>query len=187
MNQDEALRCIDIGVKAFQDKNYSKALKFFEKSHRLHPTNEAARLIARVKDTLSGGSSKPRHVSPSSTPSSRASNIGGRAPKPTPAKPNIRRTTSAPAAGGADMRGPATPQQEQFVKRIMDADNLFEALGVTKDASESDIKRAYKKVKSGVAIVRIAERSDSSCFAFTTAGVEGPSRQEPSSTCCRGF
>jgi DnaJ family protein B protein 12 len=39
-----------------------------------------------------------------------------------------------------------TPEQRQVVKQILAAKSFYDVLGVPKDASEADIKQAYRKV-----------------------------------------
>jgi hypothetical protein len=41
-----------------------------------------------------------------------------------------------------------TPEQRQVVQQILAAKGFYDVLGVPKDASEADIKQAYRKVRA---------------------------------------
>lgn len=46
-----------------------------------------------------------------------------------------------------DLRAQGTPEQKALVAQVIKAKDFYEVLGVSKDAGESDIKKAYKKVR----------------------------------------
>lgn len=51
-----------------------------------------------------------------------------------------------------------TPEQRKVVQQILAAKSFYEVMGVAKDATEADIKSAYKKVSgvpTGVAVLRL--------------------------------
>ena len=51
-----------------------------------------------------------------------------------------------------------TPEQRKVVQQILVAKSFYEVMGVAKDATEADIKSAYKKVSgvsTGMAVLRL--------------------------------
>jgi len=50
-NQDQAEKCIDIAVKALNEKDWSKAERFLDKSMKFDPSNKAQNLLYKL-DTM---------------------------------------------------------------------------------------------------------------------------------------
>ncbi|XP_053695124.1 dnaJ homolog subfamily B member 14-like [Sabethes cyaneus] len=124
VNKDESRRCIEIAVAAFRAGNVEKAQKFLEKSQRLYPTKEAEELLRRVRNvgsTRTGGTEE-------STARRRTLNKDGE--KSQEPKLNVD----------------YTPEQLEAVRRIKRCKDYYEVLDVTKEATDSDIKKAYKKL-----------------------------------------
>jgi len=128
-NQDEAEKCRDL-AKSFMTKGeYSKASKFFEKSLKLFvlPGVTALKLKADqlAAQQQSGGSS-----------SSRGSTSGDS---------NTAASSGTPSSGGSRSY---TPEQESGAKKILTLSKKshYEVLGLEKDATQADIKKAYRKL-----------------------------------------
>uniref|UniRef100_A0A8C5Q7X9 DnaJ homolog subfamily B member 14 n=1 Tax=Leptobrachium leishanense TaxID=445787 RepID=A0A8C5Q7X9_9ANUR len=129
-NRDEAERCISIALGAIKNQNTDKALRFLEKAQKLFPTDKARDIIDSIYKA-----SHPNAPSESTEPSS----------------PRRRKNTSDPApsangeAGGETSKG-YTPDQLDSVKRIKQCKDYYEILGVTREATEDDLKKAYRKL-----------------------------------------
>lgn len=141
MNKDEAERCRDIAARALQQGNHDKAIKFLKKSLSLYPLPGVEALLAQAERR--GGSGEPAANSASGSGSS-SSNTASR---PAPA-----RSASTASAAGEGVSGRAyTPDQEEIVKQILRAKEggrgaHYRVLGVSQEASESDLKKAYRKL-----------------------------------------
>ncbi|XP_047542344.1 dnaJ homolog subfamily B member 12 [Vanessa atalanta] len=125
-NKDEADRCIEIAQNAFSAGNAEKAERFLLKAERLYPTARAKELLTRVRAAGSTGS-VPKRTPPSS-----------------PSAEDIRRRktpTHQPP------QREYTSEQLEAVRRVKTkCKDYYEVLGVTKEATDSDIKKAYKKL-----------------------------------------
>ncbi|XP_053617319.1 dnaJ homolog subfamily B member 14 [Plodia interpunctella] len=127
-DKDEADKCIEIAQTAFLSGNLEKAERFLLKAERLFPSTKSKEFLSRVRASASSSSERKR--TPPSSPS--ASNEEVRRRK----APNHQ----AP-------QREYTSDQLDAVRRInTKCKDYYEILGVTKEATDSDIKKAYKKL-----------------------------------------
>ncbi|KYQ96699.1 DnaJ-like protein [Tieghemostelium lacteum] len=129
-NKEEALRCIDIAIEKFESGNYEGGFKFLNKSNSLYPNAKAKELEqfykAKQNNTSSSSSShKPTHTDTNNNTSSSSSS--------TPTTPGSPTATY-------------TIEQVDAIKKIKKSKNFYEILEVSKTATDSEIKKAYRKV-----------------------------------------
>ncbi|KAJ8284873.1 hypothetical protein COCON_G00037230 [Conger conger] len=120
VNKDEAGRCIEIAISALRNSQPEKARRFLEKAQQLFPTDKAKALLESIR----------RNGQPSNE--SGPSRTG-----PRPRRPREEATETARSY---------TTDQLDSVKRIKECKDYYEILAVDKDASEDDLKRAYRKL-----------------------------------------
>ncbi|XP_053306042.1 dnaJ homolog subfamily B member 12 [Spea bombifrons] len=130
-NRDEAERCIAIALGAINNQNTEKAIRFLEKAQKLFPTVEARELL----ESLTKNSHPNGTQSDSTEPSS-----------PRRRKNASDSTPSANGEAGGDTGKTYTPDQLEAVKKIKQCKDYYEILGVTRDATEEDLKKSYRKL-----------------------------------------
>lgn len=162
VNKDEAQRCMDIARRHLSSGNYSSARKFATKSIALFPTPEAKAFLTRV-DSEEATSSSPASDASSSTFSASAEPYSS-TPSSTKSSPNPGSSFSSGTRASARPESvpprprstpvdhkPAereyTPEQVAAVKKVRSSGgDFYKVLGINKDASEAEIKKAYRKV-----------------------------------------
>ncbi|KAK2152811.1 hypothetical protein LSH36_317g03065 [Paralvinella palmiformis] len=135
-NKDESERCISLGLKYLQIGNTDKALKFFIKGEKLYPSRRAKDLINQIIASSASAASGEEVPSPSEASASNGSADGTE---------NLRHRRTNSSAG-AEMHKEYTTDQLEAVRKLRKCKDYYEILGVTKDCSEDDVKRAYKKL-----------------------------------------
>ncbi|KAI1314779.1 hypothetical protein EDD11_001707 [Mortierella claussenii] len=153
-NKDEALRCLDIAQRHLNNGNYAGARKFGLKSISLFPTSEAEAFVNKVaaaeEAAAPGGphrtnsSPSPGSSSGAGAGSSSASSTGTSSARPSTTTPLRSRSTPV-THKPADRE--YTPEQAAAVKAIRSSGgDFYKVLGVKKDATDSEIKKAYRKL-----------------------------------------
>lgn len=120
-NKDEANRCIEAAKHHINNGNREKAFRLLLKARKMYPSREVSDLIDFLTN-LEDSSSREN------TESSRR---------------NVRPTSperEAPAEASY------TSEQLEEVKKIKNCKTHYDVLGVSKDAKDSDLKKAYRKL-----------------------------------------
>lgn len=128
-NRDEARRCRDIALQAWENGDSAKATRFLTKAMRMDPNPEYATLLERVKS----GVSRPRQSQAPSATSTRQSQ--------TSTSPHAKESDPTPT-----QQRSYTVQQESLCRQILGSKTYYEMLNVKSDASEDAIKKAYRKL-----------------------------------------
>ncbi|XP_075215842.1 dnaJ homolog subfamily B member 12 [Lycorma delicatula] len=123
VNKDEAERCVEIAERFLSEGNRDKAEKFLMKAEKLYSTQRAKDLLEQLQRLNSA--SKP--------------------PPPEETAPR-KRKPAAPKKDEMAAEGDYSKEQLESVKRIKKCKDYYEVLGIDKEATDSDIRKAYKKL-----------------------------------------
>ncbi|XP_076441670.1 dnaJ homolog subfamily B member 14-like [Babylonia areolata] len=130
-NKDESDRCYAIALRCVAAGNIEKAIRFLKKAERLYPSDKAQELLSKLTEN----------------------SYDTQAPNSEESKANEevrKRRGSIPRDASSDNQENAspdyTPEQVASVRRIKRCKDYYEVLDVKKDCSESDLKKAYRKL-----------------------------------------
>ncbi|KAJ8403663.1 hypothetical protein AAFF_G00349890 [Aldrovandia affinis] len=136
-NRDEAEKCINIATNALSAGDKEKAFKFLNKAEKLYPTDKAKVLLdalMRNGSTAGNGAYCRRRGDSSesgrSQPQKESEDTGGGG------------GGAGPGAGAKGFSG----EQVEGVQKIKKCKDYYEVLGVTKEANEDELKKAYRKL-----------------------------------------
>ncbi|UJR30351.1 hypothetical protein I4U23_017886 [Adineta vaga] len=142
-NKDSALHYIELAETAILANDNERALRYLNKSESLFPTQKAKDLIERLmyanSHSTSSSSSKANHrthESASSANHDQATTNGNAS------HARQRTTTNSNTTSSNDY----TSEEVDAVRKVKTCKDLYEILGVSKTASEADLKKAYRKL-----------------------------------------
>ncbi|XP_045597886.2 dnaJ homolog subfamily B member 14 isoform X1 [Procambarus clarkii] len=153
-NKDEAEKCFNLAQKYFQEGNREKAIRFTQKAERLYPSQRSQEFL-ELLNRLSGTTGHTPHSN--GTAGGEGDGGGGGKGGGTGSGENVRQRrtaatgeerTSSSANTTQSSSGTVefTKEQVDSVKRIMRCKDYYEILGITKEATDSDLKKAYRKL-----------------------------------------
>ncbi|XP_072138748.1 dnaJ homolog subfamily B member 12a [Mobula birostris] len=131
-NRDEAERCTEIGLNALKRGNREEALKFLRKAQKLYPTDKVKELIESLTQN---GYPSSNFTPPEAADSTECHQRKG-----------SKFTGSSSGEAGGELGKSYTTEQLEAVKRIKKCKDYYEILGLKKDATEDDLKKAYRKL-----------------------------------------
>lgn len=124
---------------------FDRAIKFFKKSLSLYPLPGVEALLAQAEQVAASG--EPAAAAASSNENTSSSSNGASRAMPQRASSTASFASSTEGASGRGF----TADQEAIVKKILKAREggrgaHYRVLGVNQDASEGDLKKAYRKL-----------------------------------------
>lgn len=148
--QDNARNYLRASEKLWKENNTKKAIKFLEKAQNCWPLPEIPSYFEKYKTPFDPSSpssvpafssSLPSYTPTNSSSSSSARNTSTESPSCSTSSPS---SFSSPSPSHEEPKF-TTEQQEEAV-RVSKLKNYYDILGIKKEATEDDIKRAYRKL-----------------------------------------
>lgn len=142
-NKEESVRCLNMAHNAFRvEGDREKAKRLAKKSIKLYPSKLAQDLLNILEadscyedhqQQRQTNGDESRHNGDARTTSGSTETSGPRQRRP-------QEKQSEPEAGSY------TPDQAEAVKRVRKCQDYYEILGVTKQATDSELKKSYRKM-----------------------------------------
>jgi len=143
-NKDEAIKCLGLAQKYFDNSNLSLARKYANKSIDLFVTPEASKLLNLINQRGAASASGETRTNDASM-HTEESTAGTRH--------RYTSHTNDPSGGRTKDKGKEkareyTPEQAAVVAQIRKCKvtEYYEILGLKKECDENDVKKAYRKV-----------------------------------------
>ncbi|KAH6809061.1 DnaJ heat shock amino-terminal domain protein [Perilla frutescens var. frutescens] len=131
-NKDEALKCLQIAKNSIQSGDRDRALKFLNKARRLDPS-------IQIDDFLSNlNASSPEEKNPNEPTDENPPDPSGTGPR--------RRVPAAGRSSSSTASATYTEEQVTVVREIKRKKDYYEILGLEKNCTAEDVKRAYRKL-----------------------------------------
>ncbi|XP_028895739.1 dnaJ homolog subfamily B member 14 [Zeugodacus cucurbitae] len=144
--QEEAQRYINVALREINNGNYDNAIKLLKKAKELYPDSQADELqdlLTKLKAHSATQQQSSEGASTSGCDSAANATYGGDSPTPL-----RRRRQNSHNNNNADASVPHgyTRDQLDLVQRINKCKNFYQVLNVSRDATDTVIKRAYKRL-----------------------------------------
>lgn len=136
-NKDEAEHCIGIAKRYIDEGNGEKAKKFLQKAERLFPSDIAKGTPETIVET---------QITSRLFVLVLLEKISKMPPPKEETEPQPRFRRTAPTKVEEPTAPEYTNEQSEAVKRIKRCKDYYEILGLKKEATDSEIKKAYKRL-----------------------------------------
>eukprot|EP00249_Psilotum_nudum_P022554 c28562_g2_i1 orf=235-1323(+) len=136
-NKDDALKCMSIGHQALRDGDKSRAYKFLSKARRLDPGLPLEELLSSLLKDNTEEAVNDRDCRRSENKNESEKNFGSEA-----IDPNVETKSPQETKTGLAY----TREQADIVLRIKKTKDYYQILGLTKDCSAEEVRKAYRKV-----------------------------------------
>ncbi|GFR42871.1 hypothetical protein Agub_g3862 [Astrephomene gubernaculifera] len=154
-NKDEARKCLAIARQCIALDQLEKAEKFAKKAQRLYASVEAQSVLEAL-ESAKAAKQAPSPGGPSTSGShqhhAHANGHGHSrhhahtSSRQADAGPNLPPKPTRVAKAAAPVEDPGTPEQRELVAQVLRAKDYYDTLGLKKDATDDDIKKAYRKL-----------------------------------------
>ncbi|OII77834.1 hypothetical protein cand_013500 [Cryptosporidium andersoni] len=134
-NKEEANRCRRIAENAIKAGDIDKAIRLLEKSYRMYPSNDVDDILKKLKDQ--------REVRSNCQNKSSQGDLNSDC-----TRYNASKVIKSPISNSDTINGSTSSKEspELLCKRILKAKDYYATLGVSRDADDVAIKKAYKKL-----------------------------------------
>lgn len=126
-NKEEGYRCIELAMNYMKQGDRAKAKRFLLKAEKLYPTDKAKELLEVVNE----GEDDETHHSHAEEKRSEGPTVHQRRP-----------AAAEPETSSKDY----TSDQVEAVRKIKQCKDYYEILGCSKEATDSDLKKAYRRL-----------------------------------------
>ncbi len=142
-NKDEGLKCLRIGKAAMEAGDKGRALKFLKMAQRLYPSAQVEEMLASLLETKR---EEEATAAEKDSPSDKQTRSNCEQANGMQQQHHHHRSTNSSSSSSSAAAEQFSAEQVEVVQRIRRTRDYYQILGLSKNCTEDEVRKAYRKL-----------------------------------------